>query len=132
MMRWCGVMSVFVLLLTWAALDDITTDTAQRFDLEYMFLILSGIWFVGIGAWLVLRRRTMLGLATLVAVGIGVPAFWSLPHRGEPVNAVSYLGWVPLLWCAGLTVWQLVTRSHEHCVPGPATSAGDFLVPRTR
>ena len=131
-MRWCGVTSVFVLLLTWAALDDITTDTAQRFEFEYMLLILSGIWYAGIGAWLVLRRRTMLGSATLVAVGIGIPAFWSLPHRGEPVNAVSYLGWVPLLWCAGLTVWQLVTRSDEPCVSGPATSAGDFRVPRTR
>ena len=134
-MRWTGVMSAFVLLLAWAAIDDITTDTALRFDFEYMLLVLSGFWFAAIGAWLVVRRRTMLGFATLAAVGVGIPAFWSLPHRGEPGSVVNYVALVPLVWCLGLMTWMLVTRDSEvskQSVPGPATTAGDFNVPRPR
>ena len=112
-MRWIGVVSAFVLLLTWAALDDITTDTAQRFDVEYTLLALSGAWFAGIGAWLVVRRRTMLGSATLAAVVVGVPAFWSLPHRGEQASGFNYAGLVPLVWCLALMVWLLVAPGPE-------------------
>ena len=109
-MRWMGVVSVFVLLLTWAALDDITTDSAQRFDVEYTLLALAGAWFAGIGAWLVMRRRTMLGSATLAAVVVGIAAFWSLPHRGEQPSGLNYVGFVPLVWCLALMVWLLVAR----------------------
>ena len=112
-MRWIGVVSAFVLLLTWAALDDITTDTGQRFDVEYTFLALSGIWFAGIGAWLVARRRRILGSATLAAVVVGVPAFWSLPHRGEQASGLNHAGLVPLAWCLALVVWLLVTPGRE-------------------
>jgi len=131
-MRWIGATSVLVLLLTWAALDDITTDAAQRFVGEYTILVLSGIWFAGIGAWLVVRRRLVLGLASLAAVAIGIPTFWSLPHRGEPATAINLLGWIPLLWFLALTVWLLVARGHRWMADTrePATGAGDFRVPR--
>ena len=112
-MRWMGVVSVFALLLTWAALDDITTDSAQRFDVEYTLLGLSGAWFVGIGAWLVARGQRMLGAATLAAVAVGIAAFWSLPHRGEQASGVNYLGYVPLAWCLALMVWMLVAPRPE-------------------
>jgi hypothetical protein len=131
-MRLTGVISVLALLLTWAALDDITTDTAQRFDFEYMLLVLSGIWFAGIGGWLLVRRRSVLGVGSLAAVAIGIPVYWSLPHRGEPATAVHLLGWIPLVWFLALTLWQLTARSGESRAGGvqqPATHAGDFRVP---
>ena len=125
-MRWIGVVSGFVLLLTWAALDDITTDSAQRFEFEYTLLALSGIWFAGVGAWLVVRRRTLVGFATLAAVVAGIAAFWSLPHRGEQASGVNYAGLAPLAWCLALIVWLLVARNQEastHSVPGPEESS---------
>jgi hypothetical protein len=112
-MRSIGVVSAFVLLLTWLALDDITTDSAQRFDVEYTLLALSGIWFAGIGAWLVARRQTVLGSATLAAVVVGIAAFWSLPHRGEQASAINYAGFAPLLWCLALIGWMLVAPRTE-------------------
>jgi len=126
-MRWIGVASVLVLALTWAALDDITTDTAQRFVVEYTILVLSGIWFAGIGAWLMVRRRLLLGLTSLAAVAIGIPTFWSLPHRGEPATAIHFLGWIPLVWFLALTVWLLVARGHRWiAATREPTRAGDF------
>jgi hypothetical protein len=127
-MRWIGVASVLVLALTWAALDDITTDTPQRFVGEYTILVLSGIWFAAIGAWLMVRRRLLLGLTSLAAVAIGIPTFWSLPHRGEPATAVHLLGWIPLVWFLALTVWLLVARGHRWIAATrePAARAGDF------
>ena len=116
-MRWMGVVSLFVLLLTWAALDDITTDTAQRFSVEYTLLMLSGAWFAGIGVWLVARGQRMLGAATLAAVAVGIAAFWSLPHRGEQPSGVNYLGYVPLAWCLALIVWMLVARNPVGSAP---------------
>jgi AGZA family xanthine/uracil permease-like MFS transporter len=76
-------------------------------------LALSGIWFAGIGAWLVARRRRILGSATLAAVVVGVPAFWSLPHRGEQASGLNHAGLVPLAWCLALVVWLLVTPGRE-------------------
>ena len=112
-MRWMGIVSLFVLLLTWAALDDITTDSAQRFDVEYTLLVLAGAWFAGIGVWLVARRWTILGAATLAAVAVGIAAFWSLPHRGEQASGINYVGLVPLAWCFALMVWMLVAPRPE-------------------
>lgn len=132
-MRGRGAVSLVVLLFAWAALDDITTDTAQRFVVEQTILVLSGIWFAGIGTSLLVRRRRLLGLSSLGAVGIGVLVFSSLPHRGEAGTAVNYLGLVPLVWFVGLTVWMLAVRraGGGAATTGPATNAGDFNVPRT-
>ena len=134
-MRTIGWTSVVVLLGTWAALDDITTDTAQSFQFEYTGLVLSGLWFAGVAVWLAARRRGVLCVASLAAIAVGMVAFWSLPHRGQPVSAVNLLGYIPLAWFLALTVWLLVGRSGTP-PPGArreATArAGDFRVPGRR
>ena len=122
-MRWIGVVSAFLLLLTWAALDDITTDTAHRFDVEYTLLALAGAWFVGIGAWLVARRRTLMGSATLAAVVVGIAAFWSLPQRGEQASGLTYSGLAALAWCLALVVWLLWLRWLSRRAPPPTAGA---------
>jgi len=131
-MRWMGATSVLVLLLTWAALDDITTGIEPSFVGEYTFLVLSGIWFAVTAGWLIVRRRSVLGFASLAAVAVGVLAFWSLPHRGEPTTAINLLGWIPIFWFLALSVWLLVARGHRWTdgTRQPALGAGDFRVPR--
>jgi hypothetical protein len=107
-MRWRGCLSIVVLLLTWAALDDITTDNADAFPLEYTLLVLAGIWFGAVAAYLLGRRNTVVGIISAVAVVTGVIAFWSLPHHYAPGSWVNQLGWFPLAWFLALAVGMLV------------------------
>jgi len=128
-MRWMGATSLPVLLLTWAV-DDITTGIEPSFVGEYTLLVLSGIWFAVTAGWL-MWRRSVLGLASLAAVAVGVLACWSLPHRGELPTAINLLGWIPILWFLALAVWMLVARNHRwiDTTRQPAPRAGDFRVP---
>jgi hypothetical protein len=32
-------------------------------------------------------------------------AFWSLPHHFQPASAVNLMGYVSLVWFAGLSLW---------------------------
>ena len=51
------LISCGALLLAYAALDDITTDTATSFTFEYAMLAVCAAWFTWLGVQLVLRRR---------------------------------------------------------------------------
>jgi len=109
-MRGRGAVSLIVMLLSWLALDDITTDNANQFPLEYTILVSAGIWFAALGVSLVAKRHSFVGVSSLVAVGLGVMASWSLPHHYQPPSPINCLGYVPLAWFAGLTVWLLAAR----------------------
>lgn len=106
-MAWRGALSIAVLVLSWMALDDITTDTTDAFPLEYSMLVVAGVWFAALGAWLFLHGHTRAGGISLLAVALGVLAFWSLPHHYQPASAVNYLGYVTLAWLAGISLWLL-------------------------
>ncbi len=114
-MRARGAVSLIVLLLSWLALDDITTDNANRFPLEYAILVSAGMWFTVLGVSLIATRHSLGGISSLVAVGLGVVAFWSLPHHYQPPSPINYLGYVPLAWFVGLTVWLLAGRVQAGC-----------------
>ena len=86
----------------------LTTPTTSRW---YTILVSAGTWFTALGVSLVSKRRSPLRVSrSLVAVGLGVVAFWSLPHHYQPPSLINYLGYVPLAWFAGLTVWLLAAR----------------------
>lgn len=106
-MGWRGALSITVLVLSWLALDDITTDTADAFPVEYSMLVLSAVWFAVLGAWLVVHGHARAGGISLLAVALGVVAFWSLPHHHQPPSAVNYLGYFTLAWFAGISLWLL-------------------------
>jgi hypothetical protein len=52
----------------------------------------AGIWFTALGVSLVAKRPSFVGISSLVAVGIGVVAFWPLPHHYQPPSPINYLG----------------------------------------
>jgi peptidoglycan/LPS O-acetylase OafA/YrhL len=116
-MRGSGAVSLVVLLFSWLALDDITTDNATRFPLEYSMLVLAGAWFAVLGGRLIAKRRVLAGVCSLMAVAIGVAACWDLPHHYEPPSLVNRLGYVPLLWFLGLAI-RLVARPLSAALPG--------------
>ena len=112
-MRGFGAVSLVVLVLSYLALDDITTDNANAFPLEYTMLLLAGLWFAALGVWLITKRRALAGVFSLAAVALGVVAFWSLPHHYQPPSFINNLGYVPLAWFLGLTAWLLAARSER-------------------
>jgi hypothetical protein len=112
-MRRRGALSATVLVLSWLALDDITTDTADAFHLEYSTLVLAAAWFAALGAWLLAHGHTRTGGISLLAVALGVVAFWSLPHHYHAASAVNYLGFLTLAWFAGISLWLLRQRRSQ-------------------
>jgi len=112
-MRGRGWASLVVLAFSWLALDDITTDNATRFPLEYTILVLAGLWFSVLGAWLVAKGRAVAGIGSLVAVVMGVVAFCSLPHHYQPPSPVNLMGYAPLAWFLALAVWLVAARGRS-------------------
>ena len=117
-MRGLGAVSLVVLVFSWLALDDITTDNANAFPLEYTMLILAGVWFAVLGVWLITKRRALAGVCSLAAVALAVVAFWSLPHHYQPASLMNNVGYVPLAWFLGLTAWLLAARTKLGPRPG--------------
>jgi hypothetical protein len=112
-----GVVSLGVLLMTWLAGDDITTDDATTFPLEYVMLVCAAVWFAVLGVALARRGRVVAGVASLAAVGLGVAACWNLPHHDQPFSPINGFVYVTLAWFLGLAI-RLVAR------PFPAPSPG--------
>jgi hypothetical protein len=110
MMRWIGVVSIVLLVLVWLALDDITTDNAAEFNVEYAILVVCGAWLAAVAFRLIARRRALAGIVSLAAIALAVLAFWSLPHHYAPVSPVNYLGLLSLAWFLGLAVWMVARR----------------------
>jgi hypothetical protein len=63
-----GAVTFVVLLLVFAAFDDITTDNSTTFAVEYTFLLASAVW-LGFVVWRLLRaRHYVLGGVSLLAL----------------------------------------------------------------
>ena len=127
-MRGRGAVSLVVLAFAWLALDDITTDDAARFPLEYTMLVLAGVWFSVLGAWLVAKGRAIAGIGSLVAIVMGVVAFWSLPHHYQPPSAVNNMGYAPLAWFLVLAVWLVAARDRSSGGVARATASAESAV----
>ena len=110
-MRGRGAVSLVVLVFSWLALDDITTDNATTFIVEYSLLVICGAWFAAVAIWLLARRRVMAGIVSLAALSLAVVAFRPLPHHYAPASPVNYLGLFSLAWFLGLSVWMAARRA---------------------
>jgi hypothetical protein len=102
-----GLLSLCVLVLSWLALDDITTDNATAFPVEYAMLVLAGLWFAWLAMALLRKGRALAGAVSLAAVGLGVLAFWSLPHHYRPASMVNLLGLASIAWFVGVAAWLI-------------------------
>lgn len=107
-----GLVTVGVLLLVFAAFDDITTDNATSFPLEYTILIACAGWLLFLALRLMRQRHNALGVVSLLALVSGVvaqrairpgitPGFWT----EYVVATAAYLWFVAisalLLWRGG-------------------------------
>ena len=63
-----AVVTIAALLLVFAAFDDITTDNATSFPLEYTILVASAIWLLFIAGRLMRHGHGLLGGISLLAL----------------------------------------------------------------
>ena len=110
-MRWVGIVSILLVVVAWLALDDITTNNATTFIVEYSLLVICGAWFAAVAIWLLARRWVMAGIVSLAALSLAVVAFRPLPHHYAPASPVNYLGLFSLAWFLGLSVWMAARRA---------------------
>lgn len=113
-----GVVTIAVMLLVFAAFDDITTDNATAFPLEYRFLILSAAWLFIVSIRLLLQRQRVLGIISLVALGA---ALWGQQGIGQGIKPGLWPEYVAttaaFLWFCALSLvlvyqgWIALTRS---------------------
>jgi len=105
-----GLVTVGVLLLVFAAFDDITTDNATTFRLEYTILLACAGWLLVLALRLLRQRHYGLGAVSLLALAGAVvaqrairpgitPGFWT-----EYVVATAvYVWFFALSW---LLLWR--------------------------
>jgi hypothetical protein len=111
-----AVVTIAALLLVFAAFDDITTDNATSFPLEYTILVASAIWLLFIAVRLMRHGHGLLGGISLLALasavwgqrGVGPGVVWgqhAAGFRPEYVALLIAYGWfcalsLGMLWRA--------------------------------
>lgn len=113
-----GVLTAGALLLVYAAFDDITTDNAQAFPLEYSFLAVCAGWLLVLAFRLLRARRLVLGWISFAAL---VGALWAQPAivrgaasgwRAEYVVIIAAYLWFWVVAAALIrSGWHLRTAS---------------------
>jgi hypothetical protein len=94
-----GLLTAGALLLVYAAFDDITTDNATSFPVEYSLLAVCGAWLLFLAVRLLAVRRRVLGSVSIAAlavalwsqftIGLGLAQGWVTPY---------VVFWVAFLW----------------------------------
>jgi hypothetical protein len=111
-----GFLTIAVLLLVFAAFDDITTDNATSFPLEYTLLAASAVWLLFIAVRLTRHGHGLLGGISLLALAsavwgqraIGPGVVWGQRSGGlkpEYLAVMTAYGWfcalsLAMLWWA--------------------------------
>jgi peptidoglycan/LPS O-acetylase OafA/YrhL len=96
--------TVAVVLLAVAALDDITTDNATAFPLERIALVGCGVWFLLLASRLWRQRRRVLGMLSLTVL-TGAALAQPMVGQGTAPTQLAYLAY--LVTVAALA-WFLV------------------------
>jgi hypothetical protein len=111
-----AVVTIAALLLVFAAFDDITTDNATSFPLEYTILVAVAVWLLFIAVDLMRRGHGLLGGISVVVLAsavwgqraIGPGVVWGRGAAGfkpEYVAVMTAYGWfctlsLAMLWRA--------------------------------
>jgi hypothetical protein len=96
-----GLISFVVILLAFAAFDDITTDNSTHLTVEYTALVLCAVWFVFVAARLIRLGRRTLGMLSLVAL---LAALWAQRGIGPGITPGR---WPEYLAMIGVFFWFL-------------------------
>ena len=81
-----------VVFLAVAALDDITTDNATAFPLERSMLVVSGVWFLLLASRLWRQGHRVLGVLSLTVL-TGAAVAQSMVGQGIAPTPLAYLAY---------------------------------------
>jgi hypothetical protein len=105
LLGWGGV-TLATVVLAYLALDDITTDNAVRFPVEYGVLALCGAWLLFVAWGLVRSGARALAAMSVVTVAIAAcVAFDGIGHKRDGGWGVF---WPEYLVMAGALLWTIV------------------------
>ena len=107
-----AVITIGVLLLVFAAFDDITTDNATSFPLEYTILAAAAMWVLFVAGRLLRSGERLLGGVSLVALAaalwgqraVGPGGSWGRGAGFKPEYAALLAAYG---WCAALSLTML-------------------------
>jgi hypothetical protein len=115
-----AAITVVALLLVYAAFDDITTDNATTFRVEYTLLLGCAGWLLFVAWSLIQGGHRTLGFASLVALGSALWAQHAISPRMVPglrleyiVMAIAYV-WFWALAAAMLWIARRGRNPQEH------------------
>jgi hypothetical protein len=116
-----GLLSFVVLLLAFAAFDDITTDKATSFRVEYTVLATCAVWFGSLAVRLLRLGYRTFGMVSLAALA---GALWGQSAMHPDITPGFWPGYLvtigAFLWFLALAISLLVLGSRA-VMPTPAS-----------
>lgn len=92
-----GAATLGMVVLAFLAFDDITTDNATSFPLEYGCPALAALWSVALVVWLLRTRRFWLGGASLLILAAAAWGQRAIGPGTEPSLRPEYIATVSAL-----------------------------------
>ncbi len=114
-----AVVTIAALVMVFAAFDDITTDNATSFPLEYTILVGSAIWLLFIAVRLMCHGHRLLGGISLLALAtamwgqraVGPGVVWGPRGAGFKPEYVAVM--IAYGWCCALSLAMLWLARRE-------------------
>jgi len=106
----CGVLTLAIVALAFAALDDITADNATSFPVEYFCLLVSACWCLLLVARLARTKRVVLGGLSFLLLGVAIWGQRLIGPGTVPSWQPEYVATVSALcWFLGLSLFLVVS-----------------------
>jgi hypothetical protein len=116
-----GLVTFAFIVLAWLAFDDITTDNATSFTVEYTCLLACAIWCLVVAVRLAAKGRFIVGTASALALGAAVWGQRSIGPGTVPSWQPQYVATVAaIVWFLSLAVVLVVLGFRTNRAGSPA------------
>ncbi len=117
-----GLVTFAFVVLAWLAFDDITTDSATSFTVEYTCLAACAIWCLVAAVRLAAKGHFILGAASALALGAAVWGQRSIGPGTVPSWQPQYVATVAaVVWYLSLAVVLVVLGFRANRAGSPVT-----------
>ena len=104
-----GFITLAAVLMAYAAFDDITTDDAATFTVEYIILIFCTSWILFVSIILLIKRKLIIGTASFAVLAVVI---WGQQTIGPATIAGFKTGHIAMLtslgWFFCISIFMLI------------------------